>query len=188
MRLVFLLVVTTLFSCRVLAQTERLLQNLEKLRTGFIISAISDIEIEANRGDVWSQLVLGVCYENGYGVTLNNNTAFKLYRKTAESGLAIGQYCVARCYREGIGISRNLDKAEYWAEKASDKFNTELLTLINTYYQEGLQNPHNYSLNPDANINSLSANNFIGNNVNSNNTFNIIITSNYRITQALKLF
>ena len=82
MRLVFLLVVTTLFSCRVLAQTERLLQNLEKLRTGFIISAISDIEIEANRGDVWSQLVLGVCYENGYGVTLNNNTAFKLYAKS----------------------------------------------------------------------------------------------------------
>ena len=187
MRLIFLLAVTSLFSCSVFSQTETLFKNLEKLKNGFIISAISDIEKEANKGDVWSQFILGVCYENGYGVTQNNNAAFKLYRKTAESGLTIGQYCVSICYRKGIGTSRNIGKAEYWIEKAKGRYDLEFLTLVDACYQEGLKYPQNYSLGLDVNRNLSSVNNVIGNNINSNNTTINITYANPQPAQTTKV-
>ena len=172
MRNLFLLVLALFISSNILAQSKILIQSLEKMRNGYIINAITNIENEANRGDVWAQFFLGLCYENGYGVNQNYKTAFKLYRKTAESGLAIGQHSVAICYRKALGTSCNIDKAEYWEEKARDNYNPELLTLIDTYYQEGLNYPENYALNPDASkdILTMSDNNV---NIDNNTTINI---------------
>lgn len=176
MRTLFVLLIMLVSSSNILAQSKTLLQSLEWMRNGYIINAITSFETEANKGDVWAQFFLGLCYEKGYGVAQNHNVAFKLYRKTAESGLAIGQHCVAICYRKGVGVLSNIDKAEYWEKKSKNKYDPELLSLIDTYYQEGLTYPQNYALNPGANLNSSSVSNIVGNNVNSNNNTTINIT------------
>lgn len=158
MRTLFVLVFIFVSTTNILAQAKVLLQSLEKMRSGYINDAIVSLENEADKGDIRSQFVLGLCYENGYGVIPNNNKAFKLYRKTAESGLAIGQYCVSICYRKGIGTPINNEKADYWEKKSRNKYDPELLNLVSTYYQEGLKNLQNYAIDTNTNKDLVSNN------------------------------
>ena len=40
--------------------------------------------------------------------------AFELYRQSASEGDAGGLYNLGRCYLEGIGIEKDMDKAQLW--------------------------------------------------------------------------
>lgn len=60
---------------------------------------------------------LGYCYENGTGgVSQDLKLAFKHYQKAFElSPERPDNACsLARCYRRGIGVTRDLEKANYY--------------------------------------------------------------------------
>ena len=43
--------------------------------------------------------------------------------KAAKQGDPDAQYCLGRCYKEGIGVEKNEDMAKEWWHKAADQGN-----------------------------------------------------------------
>jgi len=56
------------------------------LEKGEYTKALKLLRKPANQGDAQSQFFLGKMYDKGYGVTENDRTAIKWYRKAAEQG------------------------------------------------------------------------------------------------------
>lgn len=56
----------------------------------------------------------------------------------AESGDAFAQTALGQCYHTGKGITKNIEKAEYWFNKAADKGVMEAMKVLTTiYYNSG---------------------------------------------------
>ena len=72
----------------------------------------------AEQGDAWAQNNLGVCYENGQGVTKDKKEAAKWYRKAAEQGEASAQFYLAEMYEQGEGVDRDIAEAVKWYNEA----------------------------------------------------------------------
>ena len=79
----------------------------------------SDYRAAAERGDKEAQYNLGVCYNNGYGVTKDFTQAVYWFRKAAEQGDATAQYNLGVCYEYGQGVPENKNHALYWYEKVA---------------------------------------------------------------------
>ena len=61
---------------------------------------------------------LGVCYEEGKGVSRNFRKTFQSYLKGALLGDSQSVYEVGRCYYYGIGIPKNKTIAQIWLDRA----------------------------------------------------------------------
>ncbi|POG76326.1 uncharacterized protein OCT59_024742 [Rhizophagus irregularis] len=64
-------------------------------------------------GSANGQCKLGYCYDHGIGTEKNEI-------KHLNGGIAEAQNYVAKCYFGGIGIYKDIDRANYWYGKASD--------------------------------------------------------------------
>ncbi|MGM9822925.1 MAG: toll/interleukin-1 receptor domain-containing protein, partial [Muribaculaceae bacterium] len=73
----------------------------------------------AEQGHAGAQNNLGVCYENGYGVTKDYYEAVKWYRKAAEQGNARAQCNLGVCYEYGQGVTKSITEAVKWYRKAA---------------------------------------------------------------------
>lgn len=88
----------------------------------------------AKQGNVKAIGNLGLCYQTGNGVGKDSITAVKLYarsvkqgnralfkqnEKLADTGNMFASMFVAHCYQNGIGITKNLNKAIEFYEKAA---------------------------------------------------------------------
>ncbi len=62
---------------------------------------------------------LGVCYENGNGVTPSYTEAAKWYRLAAEKGHSCAQYNMGCCYWNGRGVTKSRTTAISWWKKAA---------------------------------------------------------------------
>ncbi len=78
----------------------------------------------ATQGVANAQFSLGVCYDNGQGVTENDAQAVYWYRKAAEQGNGDAQGLLSLCYYLGTGVAEDLEQATYWARKAVAQENT----------------------------------------------------------------
>ena len=73
----------------------------------------------ANTGDEESQNALGLCYEEGIGVEINYEEAFKWYSLAVKNGAGpCALHNLARCYREGKGVAIDKRKANYLDKQA----------------------------------------------------------------------
>lgn len=77
----------------------------------------------AQSGDVDAQFKLGLIYEQGKGVALDNNTGIKWYRKAAEQGHVDAQCRLGYFYESGIGVQQNIDEAVKWYDISARKGN-----------------------------------------------------------------
>ncbi|MCH5309757.1 MAG: SEL1-like repeat protein [Prevotella sp.] len=75
----------------------------------------------AEQGLAQAQYNLGVCYDNGWGISQNYSEAVKWYRKAAEQGLAEAQCNLGVCYYKGEGVSQNYNEALKWCQKAVEQ-------------------------------------------------------------------
>jgi uncharacterized protein len=75
----------------------------------------------AEEGYPPSQNRLGVCYEQGKGVTKDEKEAFKLYKMAAEAGLASGKCYLGWSYQLGTGITQNDSEARKWYQAAIEQ-------------------------------------------------------------------
>ncbi|KAG9298447.1 hypothetical protein G9A89_008711, partial [Geosiphon pyriformis] len=80
---------------------------------------------------------LGLCYENGWGITKNLEKAFKLYSKAAEAGDTQAQYKLGLCYENGWGITKNLEKAFKLYSKAAEAGDTQAQYKLGLCYENG---------------------------------------------------
>lgn len=65
----------------------------------------------------------GYKYYTGYNVIMNNKKAVELFTIAAENGHSEAQRLLGICYRNGYGVSKDLQKARYWYQQAANQGN-----------------------------------------------------------------
>ena len=68
----------------------------------------------AEQGDVGAQTLIGLMYDEGYGVPENDAEAVKWFRKAAEQGHAKAQNNPGVMYLRGTGVPANAANAYMW--------------------------------------------------------------------------
>ena len=63
-------------------------------------------------------LNLGFLYHYGLGTPVDNKKAFEYFDKAATQGLSQAEYHLGIHYRDGRGVRKNSDIANYWFRKA----------------------------------------------------------------------
>ena len=74
----------------------------------------------ADRDDSTIQFYIGVCYDNGYGVSEDDSEAVRWYRKAAENGSLTAQFNLGVMYSKGEGVVKDEAESERWYKKAAD--------------------------------------------------------------------
>ena len=82
---------------------------------------ITLIRRSAEQGVAIAQCNLGVCYDNGEGVSQDYAQAVYWWRKAAEQGDAAAQSNLGNCYYNGEGVSQDYVQAVSWWCKAADQ-------------------------------------------------------------------
>lgn len=92
----------------------------------------------AELGYIYSQCMLSIYYECGFGVEVNLEEAFKWLLLAAEQGDEMAEEGVAICYRDGKGVQQDSEKMIYWLEKAAIDGRNNSLVYLGFLYQQGL--------------------------------------------------
>jgi len=74
--------------------------------------------IAVYKGNEDSMFYLALMYENGQGVQKNYMKAFQLYSKLTQNTTAIRK--MAEFYKYGYGVEMNIEKSNYWLNKAEE--------------------------------------------------------------------
>ena len=78
----------------------------------------------AEQGNALSQMYLGVMYERGRGVALDQAEAARWYRLAADQGLPAAQYALGGMYADGIGVPVDYVQAHLWLSLAASRLET----------------------------------------------------------------
>ena len=62
---------------------------------------------------------------------------FNEIKETAENNIKEAQYNLAKCYENGEGTERNLEKAFYWYQKAAENGYTNAQVNLAVLYERG---------------------------------------------------
>ncbi len=71
-----------------------------------------------------SHALIADMYEKGYGVPQNHTKAFQHYKFTAERGFKRGMQKLVHYYENGLGVRKNLQKAQIWKERIEELYPT----------------------------------------------------------------
>ncbi len=94
---------------------------------------ISDIVIEANRGDANAQYELAKIYDTGNGYPKDKCEAYKWYKKAALSGHADAQNALGVIYEYGICIQKDKFEAFKWYLYASANGNKQAYSNLKEF-------------------------------------------------------
>jgi TPR repeat protein len=119
---------------------------VRSVRPQLSASEVSELRARAENGDAAAQLTLGKAYEEGNGVTRNDQFAVNWYRKAADQGHAAAQHRLGVMYRLGQGVNRDKEEAVRWYHKAARKGNPEALFNLGISYYNGDGVPSNPTL------------------------------------------
>lgn len=100
--------------------------------------ALPGIRELAASGDAHAQLILGVIYARGAGVTQDQAEALKWYRKAADQGHAGAQRNVGGMYETGRGVARDVNEAVKWYRRAADQGHVDGQFYLGVMYAKGL--------------------------------------------------
>ncbi|MCU7835784.1 MAG: sel1 repeat family protein [gamma proteobacterium symbiont of Taylorina sp.] len=78
-------------------------------------------------------------YENGLAEYHKGNysKAFQLFKNSAESGEARGQFILSTMYRRGLGIEKNEQEGFFWCKQAAEQEIVEAKFQLGLMYMEG---------------------------------------------------
>jgi TPR repeat protein len=116
---------------------ESFLKGMEHYDNKDYVEAVKWIREAAELGLAQAQDHLGVMYDNGKGVTENDQEAVKWYRKAAKQGLAKAQNNLGVMYLQGQGITQNGLEAAKWFHKAAEQKNVNAQTNLGVMYMNG---------------------------------------------------
>ncbi len=102
-----------------------------------LVALFKKRKLRAAKGDIVSQLNLGLMYFKGEGTSQNSSEAAKWLQRPAEQGYAEAQYALAELYSSGVGITRNYEEAAVWYRKAAEQGFGAAQYKIGIMYAEG---------------------------------------------------
>lgn len=92
----------------------------------------------AEKGVSYSQFMLSIYYEKGFGVHKDAKKSFEWRLRAAECGDALAAEGVAVFYRDGFGVEKNYEQMIFWLEKAAISGQMNSLVYLGTIYQRGM--------------------------------------------------
>jgi uncharacterized protein len=110
---------------------------------GFCESSFGDLRKSAESGNAEAQLMLGLAYGDGKGVTKNTDEAVKWYRKSAEQGNARAQLMLGAAYYWGVGTPKNMADAVKWYRKSAEQGLAKSQYILGILYDSGEGVPKN---------------------------------------------
>jgi localization factor PodJL len=99
----------------------------------------------ANGGNSKAQLLIGLKYLDGDGVTVNEAVAAKWLQRAADQGEPIAQYRLGTLYERGHGVATDAAKATHWYEAAARQGNRKAMHNLAVAYAEGAGTAKNYN-------------------------------------------
>ncbi|MBR4833879.1 MAG: sel1 repeat family protein [Thermoguttaceae bacterium] len=87
--------------------------------------AVALLRRAAEQGSVSAKALLGVCYAEGLGVSIDKKKAFEYFLDAAKSEYAAeyerrgAMMKVGECYEEGVGVEEDKDEARKWYHRAA---------------------------------------------------------------------
>jgi TPR repeat protein len=100
--------------------------------------SVAELRRCAEAGDAEAQYTLAVRYSSGHGVPQNDAEALTWFRKSADSGHAMGQVTLGLIYREGShGVKKNPEQAVDWFRKAASQGNPNGQSELGFMYERG---------------------------------------------------
>jgi TPR repeat protein len=82
-------------------------------------------------------VLLGLCYQNGWGVEMDAVEAAKWLHKAAEQGNASAQSNLGSCYSNGTGVQKDDVEAAKWYRKAADQGDATAQYNLGVSYYSG---------------------------------------------------
>ncbi len=83
--------------------------------------AVPILKKYAEQGDFEAQCKLGLCYEEGKGVSQDYEKAVFWYEKAANQDYPAAQFNLGSCYNQGKGVQKDDKKAFFWISKAANQ-------------------------------------------------------------------
>jgi len=107
--------------------------------------AIKYITPYVNKGDDIALLRLGLIYDEGKGVPIDDEKAVEYYRISANQGNEAAQYNMGLMYRYGEGVNQNEINSKFWFLKAASNGNLRAAYYVAEGYEngKGLPKDHN---------------------------------------------
>ena len=87
----------------------------------------------AKQGSIGGQAYTAECYEEGWGVEQNDESAFEWWMKAAEQEDSIAQYYIGQYFEHGTGIDIDLIQALVWYRKAAAQGYQDAIDAADTY-------------------------------------------------------
>ncbi len=100
-------------------------------------AALNEFRTLADVGVANAEFMVGVMYENGYGVAADAAAAAKWYRRAANRGLASAQYNLSVFHQLGRGVELDLSEAVRLGRLASEKGHAVAQTNLGVFYMVG---------------------------------------------------
>ncbi|MBL6852632.1 MAG: SEL1-like repeat protein [Alphaproteobacteria bacterium] len=97
----------------------------------------------ANAGNAKAELVVGLKYLDGDGVTASDSDAAKWLERAAEQGMAVAQYRLGTMYERGRGVPSDAAKAVKWYQLAAQAGNRKAMHNLAVAYASGAGVPKN---------------------------------------------
>lgn len=94
-------------------------QAITLYKQGDYQNAFPLIKSLAEQNDVRAQIILGIMYSRGNGVSIDDGQAFYWYKNAAYAGDSDAQYLLGESYYAGKGVEKNLEQARLWWQKAA---------------------------------------------------------------------
>lgn len=85
------------------------------------VTALSEWESLADAGNVDACFGMGLLYQNGFGVDMNDDQALKYYGLAAASGHAKAQYNLGIMHENGWGVPMDEDESIKWYTLAAEQ-------------------------------------------------------------------
>lgn len=90
-----------------------------------------------DKGFAPAQFNLGLAYELGRGVAVDERQAFKFYLMAAEQGFAPAQFNVGNMYAAGRGVGQDLFEANLWYKQSAESGLVEAQFNLGLVYETG---------------------------------------------------
>ena len=104
---------------------------------GFDPSTVAAVKNAATQGKVKAQSILGIMYENGYGVSQDFKQALYWSQKAADQGDPTAQFLLGFLYDKGQGVSQDCTQAASWYRKSADQGNSDAQFRLSVLYAKG---------------------------------------------------
>jgi len=95
-------------------------------------------KIAAQQGHADAQALLGYCYANGIGYTLDRKLAIQYYMQAIEQQHHIAEYELGCVYRDAPSNEKDYDKAVLWFTKAAHAGNMDAQFALGQCYADGM--------------------------------------------------